>query len=142
MGCLVEGLKQQICIEVLKAQVDSFEESTRVALSIDSAIWRVGKGSSFVWKGDSSESTPMELGSVEVREPSASKELKTCRMRRALHATRKGIGPGSMCNGRTMLKQTHMSKTMSYLTPRHKTSRSSARRPDSCSGSIRIRSTV
>lgn len=34
----VEGLKQQIRVEVLKAQVDGFEESVIVAHDIDTAI--------------------------------------------------------------------------------------------------------
>lgn len=50
---LVQGLKQKIRVEGLKALVDMFDECASVALSIESAIWRVVKASSFERKDDS-----------------------------------------------------------------------------------------
>lgn len=67
MDRFIEGLKHSIRIEVLKAQVDTFEDCARVALNIDSAIWRAGKGTGQTFGNRSGDEgpTPMEIGNVE-----------------------------------------------------------------------------
>lgn len=62
----IEGLRHSIRLEVLKAQVKIFEETARIALNIDSAIWRAGKGkSSYEGNRYTEGPTPMEIGNVE-----------------------------------------------------------------------------
>lgn len=58
----LEGLKYNIRVEVLKAQVNTFDECARVALNIYSALWRAKKQSC----GSQSDHVPsaMEIGNV------------------------------------------------------------------------------
>lgn len=59
---IIEGLKFNIRVEVLKAQADTLDECARVALNIDSAIWRAGTvGHSSALDGP----MPMEIGNVQ-----------------------------------------------------------------------------
>lgn len=61
----VQGLKQEIRLEVLKSTASTFEEVSRIALRIDSAMWN----SRDVKYGSSSTTdngvTPMEIGNLE-----------------------------------------------------------------------------
>lgn len=60
----VDGLKYNVRVEVLKTNCNSFEECARVALNIESAIWRARRGNSgnsFVTPIHSGP-TPMEIG--------------------------------------------------------------------------------
>lgn len=62
----VDGLKFNVKVEVLKTNCSSFEECARIALNIDSAIWRARRGPSAFQYGNhgKSESTPMEIGKM------------------------------------------------------------------------------
>lgn len=67
----IEGLKYPVRVEVLKTHSDSFEECARIALNVDSAIWRASSGSRADGaqgnRGSTSNSmpTPMEVGNTE-----------------------------------------------------------------------------
>lgn len=69
----IEGLKPNIKVEVMKSTVTTFEEATKMALRVDSALWR----ESINWTGriqnysdqhgsasNSSDPVPMEIGNV------------------------------------------------------------------------------
>lgn len=64
----VDGLKYNVRVEVLKTNCSSFEECARLALNVDSAIWRARRGNSgFHYTnnrvGDAGP-TPMEIGNL------------------------------------------------------------------------------
>lgn len=67
MDRFIEGLKYDIKVEVLKFQVDNFDECAKVALNIDSVIWRAQKGGPS--DRDSSvpysRNDPMEIGNLQ-----------------------------------------------------------------------------
>lgn len=62
----VDGLKFNVRVEVLKTNCTSFEECARIALNIDSAIWRARRGQvgSYSNSFENSGPTPMEIGNV------------------------------------------------------------------------------
>lgn len=59
-------LKDNVRVEVLKKNSTSFEECARLALNVDSAIWRARRSTpGFHYnKNNVSEPTPMEIGNV------------------------------------------------------------------------------
>lgn len=68
MDQFVEGLKHAICIEVLKGQVETFDECARIAFSVESAIWRPRKESSSGKHNGNIGPILMEIGNTE-RQP-------------------------------------------------------------------------
>lgn len=62
----IQGLKSEVKIEVLKTQAANFEDATKVALRVDSALWSSSHSrSSFATS--SSTHDPMEIGNVQKR---------------------------------------------------------------------------
>lgn len=63
----VDGLKQEIRIEVMKSSVSTFEEAAQVALRVDSAIYASGSSriGAEATRQSSSYPTPMEIGNIE-----------------------------------------------------------------------------
>lgn len=66
MDRFVDGLKYNVRVEVLKTNCNSFEECARLALNVDSAIWRARRGiSGFHYNNNNgNEPTPMEIGNI------------------------------------------------------------------------------
>lgn len=66
-----EGLKNEVRLEVMKSQAALFEDSARIALNIDSAIWSANIKPSYnlAMNGtvDFRGPTPMEIGNVQGR---------------------------------------------------------------------------
>lgn len=70
----IDRLKREIRVEVLKSQADSFKERARVALNINSALWRAVHGSAYQIKlsftsfsNSNSGPIPMEIGNINYR---------------------------------------------------------------------------
>lgn len=59
----VDGLKYIVKMEIMKTNCNSFEECARMALNIDSAIWRARRPTGF-FSPDNSGTTTMEIGNV------------------------------------------------------------------------------
>lgn len=74
----VEGLKYNVKIEVMKSSVNSFEESARIALNIDSAIWRARRSTSGFHPHTPNVGgpTPMEIGNVNGASTRAHREQR------------------------------------------------------------------
>lgn len=79
----VDGLKNNVRLEVLKSTVATFEDATKIALLVDSALWReYQSGQNFSYGGQhgsaasSTNPTPMEIGNLQERgrRPLADKE--------------------------------------------------------------------
>lgn len=68
----VEGLKFNVRVEVLKTNSNSFEECARIALNVDSAIWRAKGGPSIFHHNsfDKRGPTAMEIGNINGVPPS------------------------------------------------------------------------
>lgn len=61
----VEGLKPTVRMEVMKSTVGNFEDATKIALRVDSALWGLtGQGQSGSASSGSSP-TPMEIGNMQ-----------------------------------------------------------------------------
>lgn len=62
----VDGLKYQAKVEVMKIDCEFFEDCARVALYIDSAIWRAKRGPAGFYpiSEKQQQPTPMEIGNV------------------------------------------------------------------------------
>lgn len=64
----VDGLKYQVRVEVLKTNCGTFEDCARVALNVDSALWRARRtnpvGNYAHSPATTSGPTPMEIGNV------------------------------------------------------------------------------
>lgn len=72
----VDGLKHNILLEVLKSTVANFEDATKVALIVDSALWteyQSTRRSYSTFRGQhgsasgSTDPTPMKIGNIEGR---------------------------------------------------------------------------
>lgn len=65
----VSGLKFEVRLEVMKSTVSSFEEATKIALRVDSALWSAQSVSSVNNEvaADAAGPTAMEIGNVEGR---------------------------------------------------------------------------
>lgn len=73
----VDGLKYNVRVEVLKSNCSTFEECARVALNVDSALWRARKGNPVNYSNNySSEATPMEIGNISRTNPPLTKAQK------------------------------------------------------------------
>lgn len=60
----VQGLKKEVRLEVLKSQASEFEEATRIALRVDSALWSQNDfRTSFGSTGKAND--PMEIGNLQ-----------------------------------------------------------------------------
>lgn len=62
----VQGLKNEVKLEVLKSQASNFEDAAKIALRIDSALW---SSTAYVTEATGSRSDPMEIGNVQRRTP-------------------------------------------------------------------------
>lgn len=72
----IDGLKSSIRLEVMKTTVNTFEEATKIALRVDSALWKeksAEKGGFYNSRGQrggassSSDPSPMEIGNIQGR---------------------------------------------------------------------------
>lgn len=66
----VEGLKYQVKVEVLKMNCSTFDDCARVALNVDSALWRARKESFGLFSNHGNHNSgpnPMEIGNVSGR---------------------------------------------------------------------------
>lgn len=57
----IKGVKYNIRVEVLKVRAQTLDKCTRVALNIESAIWRAGANSIL---STNDGPTPMEVGNI------------------------------------------------------------------------------
>lgn len=73
---IVNGLKNNVRLEVLKSTVTTFQDATKIVLRVDSALWREnqsGQRQTFInggQQGSSASSTnppPMEIGNLQGR---------------------------------------------------------------------------
>lgn len=67
MDRFIGGLKHSIRIEVLKSQPENFEDCARIALNVDSAIWRAGKGPHVGQSSGSEGPSLMEIGNTDTQ---------------------------------------------------------------------------
>lgn len=63
----VQGLKQEIKLEVLKTQVSHFEDAAKIALRVDSALWSMNNIKSSLGSTAITVNDPMEIGNVQQR---------------------------------------------------------------------------
>lgn len=80
----IDGLKYQVKVEVLKANCESFEDCARVALNIDSAIWRAKRGPNGFYNNSQdygNTPVPMEIGNVNAGPSKSHQEQQQQRKR-------------------------------------------------------------
>lgn len=75
----LQGLKYNIRVEVLKSQADTFDACARIALNVDSALWRASGRNAFgdrqnAFTSSQNQATPMEIGNVQHRNLSNSQQ--------------------------------------------------------------------
>lgn len=63
----VQGLKQDVKLEVLKTQAICFEDATKIALRVDSALWSSSSSSRAPFVHNGTRNDPMEIGNIQRR---------------------------------------------------------------------------
>lgn len=95
----VDGLKYNVKVEIMKTNYNSFEQCARMALNIDSAIWRARRIQAGLFSGqERNNPTPMEIGNVTGGAARAQREERKRYLSRGLvlNATTLDADPGNV----------------------------------------------